>query len=56
MVEIVNAGTLRELTLRVRTLIKDHNILAGGILQVSITKQMMISIRSARSIFGRQKG
>ena len=31
-----------------RCLIKDHIILAGGILQVSITKQMMISVRSAR--------
>ena len=32
-----------------RRLIKDHIIQAGGILQVSITKQMMISVRSARS-------
>ena len=32
-----------------RHLIKDHIIQAGGILQVSITKQMMISVRSARS-------
>ena len=32
-----------------RRLIKDHIIQAGGILQVIITKQMMISVRSARS-------
>ena len=32
-----------------RRLIKDHIIQAGGILQVNITKQMMISVRSARS-------
>ena len=32
-----------------RHLIKDHIIQAGGILQVSITKQIMISVRSARS-------
>eukprot|EP00731_Ephydatia_muelleri_P000477 Em0001g477a len=32
-----------------RRLIKDHIIQAGGILQVSITKQMMISVRNARS-------
>jgi hypothetical protein len=32
-----------------RRLIKDHIIQAGGILQVNITKKMMISVRSARS-------
>ena len=32
-----------------RRLIKDHIIQAGGILQVNITKQMMISVRNARS-------